>query len=69
MPAQFFLASTTKRRMPVPLYWMVDGDRREVEVWTPGATVPEIAREELVWYPAGAGAPFRLGVGNLFRPI
>lgn len=33
----------------VPQYWIVDGDQRLVEVWTPDATEPGIVRDRLVW--------------------
>ncbi len=47
----------TKRRLyqeqRIPLYWIVDIDRRQVEVWTPEAHFPVIEREQLVWrHPA-----------------
>jgi Uma2 family endonuclease len=63
----------TKRRRyqeaGVPLYWIVDGDERQVEVWTPGDAFPRIERDRLVWQPEGAGSPFTLGREELFRPI
>ena len=37
----------------IPQYWIVDGDQRQVEVWTPDARAPIIEREQLVWrHPA-----------------
>lgn len=37
----------------IPKYWIVDGDQRHVEVWTPDAQAPIIERERLVWrHPA-----------------
>ena len=33
----------------IPQYWIVDGDQQQVEVWTPDALAPDIARERLVW--------------------
>jgi Uma2 family endonuclease len=63
----------TKRRRyqeaGVPLYWIVDGDERQVEVWTPGDAFPRIERDRLIWQPEGAGAPFTLTLQELFRPI
>ena len=53
----------------VPLYWIVDGDEERVEVWTPGAELPAIEAERLVWSPAGAGQPFTLELAELFRPV
>jgi len=63
----------TKRRRyqeaGVPLYWVVDGDARTVEVWTPTTEFPHIERERLHWSPAGAARPFTLELEGLFRPI
>ena len=37
----------------VPQYWIVDGDQRHVEVWTPDAQAPVVECERLVWrHPA-----------------
>jgi Uma2 family endonuclease len=71
-------ASTRADRFPkrrlyqdggVPVYWIVDGDERVVEVWTPETAMPRLERERLVWHPAEAPEPFTLGLGDLFRPI
>ena len=63
----------TKRRLyqerRVPVYWVLDGDDRSVEVWTPDGDAPVIERERLVWHPASAARPFTLNLGELFRPI
>ncbi|MDQ3698484.1 MAG: Uma2 family endonuclease [Gemmatimonadota bacterium] len=63
----------TKRRVyqaqGVPLYWLVDGDRHEVEVWTPEATFPAVERERLMWRPEGAHEAFTLELAALFRPV
>ncbi len=63
----------TKRRLyqerGIPAYWVVDGDQRVVEVWTPDARLPTVERERVVWHPAGAGTPFTLELQELFRPI
>ena len=63
----------TKRRLyqeqHVPLFWVVDGDERVVEVWTPGAPFPQMERGRLAWHPAGASAPFTLALLQLFQPI
>jgi Uma2 family endonuclease len=53
----------------VPAYWVVDGDERVVEVWTPDATFPLIERDRLTWLPAGAAEPFTCELEELFRPI
>lgn len=63
----------TKRRRyqeaGVALYWIVDGEARQVEVWTPTESFPRIERERLVWEPAGAGEPFSLELAELFGPV
>jgi Uma2 family endonuclease len=63
----------TKRRLyqeqGVPLYWLVDGDARSVDVWRPEDRLPTIERERLVWHPAGATAPFQLDVVEFFKAI
>jgi Uma2 family endonuclease len=63
----------TKRRLyqevGVPAYWVVDGDRYEVEVWTPDGMFPATAREHVSWLPEGAAEEFVLELGELFRPI
>ena len=63
----------TKRRRyqeaGVPLYWIVDGDARQVEVWAPTDTFPRFERERLVWQPVGAAAAFTLALEDLFRAI
>jgi len=63
----------TKRRRyqeaGVPLYWIVDGDERQVEVWTPEDVFPRIERDRLIWQPEEAGAPFTLSLQELFQAI
>src|SRR5438093_8461055 len=63
----------TKRRLyqeqRIPVYWVVDGDERLVEVWTPEAELPVVERERVIWQPAGAGRAFTLELQDLFRPI
>ena len=53
----------------VPLYWLVDGKERCVEVWTPESGFPVIETHQLVWSPTGAAEPFTLTLEELFRPI
>lgn len=53
----------------VPLYWIVDIDERQIEVWTPDAEFPQLERQRLVWHPAGAVEPFELTLEDLFRPL
>ena len=63
----------TKRRRyqeaGVPLYWIVDGETRQVEVWTPGDALPRIERGRLVWQPERAAGLFTLPLRELFRAI
>ena len=64
-----FLKRVRYREAGVPLYWVVDGDERSVEVWTPEDDFPAVEREQLVWHPPGAREPFRLSLEELFRPV
>ena len=63
----------TKRRRyqeaGVPLYWIVDGDARQVEVWTPEDVSPRIERDRLTWKLAGVDRGFMLALKKLFQPI
>jgi Uma2 family endonuclease len=63
----------TKRRRyqeaRVPLYWIVDGEARQVEIWTLEDVFPRIERDRLIWQPDGSGAPFTLSLQELFRVI
>jgi Uma2 family endonuclease len=72
-PASVRADRFTKRRRyqeaGVGLYWVVDGDARAVEVWTPEAQFPFMERVRLVWHPAGAATAFTLELAELFRPI
>jgi Uma2 family endonuclease len=64
-----FLKRVRYREAGVPLYWLVDGDQRTVEIWTPSDDFPTIEREQLVWHPLGVRDPFRLSLEELFRPV
>ena len=64
-----FLKRRRYQKAGVPLYWIVDGDVHQVEVWTPDVHFPTIERERLVWHPTGATQPFTLELAELFRPI
>ncbi|MBA3559281.1 MAG: Uma2 family endonuclease [Gemmatimonadaceae bacterium] len=63
----------TKRRRyqeaRVPLYWVVDGDAKLVEVWTPDTQFPTTESRSLVWEPSGASQRFQLNLDELFRPV
>jgi Uma2 family endonuclease len=64
-----FLKRLRYREAGVPLYWVVDGDERAVEVWTPADDFPVVERERLEWRPVWAAEPFRLSLEDLFRPV
>jgi Uma2 family endonuclease len=64
-----FLKRLRYREAGVPLYWVVDGDERVVEVWTPADDFPAIERDRLVWRPAVVAEPFTLPLEELFRPL
>jgi len=63
----------TKRRlyqeMGIPLYWLVDGDARMVEVWTPDTAFPAVQHETIRWHPAGATEPLVIDLRELFRDV
>ena len=63
----------TKRRLyqevEIPNYWIVNPDRRLVELWTPDRELPDIERGEVMWHPAGAAQAFAINLDDLFRPI
>jgi Uma2 family endonuclease len=53
----------------VPLYWIVDGDERRAEIWTPADSFPVFEEERLLWQPEGAAEPFEMTLEELFRPV
>jgi Uma2 family endonuclease len=63
----------TKRRLyqeaGIPQYWIVDSDRRVVEVWTPESQFPATEHGRIVWQPEGASEEFTLELEELFKPI
>jgi Uma2 family endonuclease len=67
--ADRFVKRIRYREAGVPVYWVVDGDERMVEVWTPSDDFPVIERERLIWQPTGAGTAFTLFLEELFRPL
>ena len=64
-----FLKRLRYREAGVPLYWVVDGEERSVEIWTPADDFPVIERERVAWHPSGAHAPLTLRLEELFRPL
>ncbi len=53
----------------VPVYWVVDLDARQVEVWQPGADLPEVVRDRLVWQPDPGVAPLAINLPDYFREV
>ena len=53
----------------VPQYWIIDGDARTAEVWTPEADFPTLERERLVWRAEEGAEPFTVELAELFRPL
>jgi len=64
-----FLKRLRYREAGVPLYWVVDGDERSVEVWTPSDDFPVLERERLVWHLPAARERFEVSLEELFRPL
>ncbi len=62
---------TIKRRLyqeqRIPHYWIVDIEQRQVEIWTPDATVPIIERERLTWRHPAATSDCVVDMPELFR--
>jgi len=64
-----FLKRLRYREVCVPFYWVVDGESRTVEVWTPEVDFPAVEQEQLVWRPSNTVEPFVLSLESLFRPV
>jgi Uma2 family endonuclease len=47
--------------------WLVDTERRLVEVWAPDATFPVIETEQLSWQPSEATVALTIPLADLFR--
>src|SRR5947207_2279650 len=69
LPADRFTKRRLYQERSVPTYLVVDGDARQVEVWTPEAEFPVLERERLMWLPTGAERTFTLELNELFRAI
>jgi Uma2 family endonuclease len=63
----------TKRRLyqevRIPLYWVVDADAHQVEVWNPTVRFPALEQERVVWTPPGAREECRIELAELFKPL
>ncbi len=63
----------TKRRLyqeaGVPLYWVLNPEAGQAEVWRPDSTFPEPVVEALTWIPKGASSGFHLLLEELFRSL
>ena len=63
----------TKRRLyqdvGLPVYWIVDPDAKQVEVWTPNDVQPATQRDRVVWSPPGAEKPLTIKLPELFKAI
>jgi Uma2 family endonuclease len=63
----------TKRRLyqevGIPIYWIVDPERRLVEEWTPDLKFPQVRDVGVVWDPPQSSEPFSVDLIDLFRPI
>ena len=55
------------QRQGVEMLWLIDIDRRFVEVWTPDALFPVVETERVSWQPAGAESPLVIEIGELLR--
>ncbi len=51
----------------IPVYWIMDADERQVEVWTPAGAFPSFERAQVVWHPTESLEPFVLSLAELFR--
>ncbi len=71
------LSDTTRRRdrvekralyrdLPIPDYWIVDGERRIVRVARPGAEDVDVSTV-LAWHPMGIPEPLVIDLGDYFR--
>ena len=51
----------------VAIIWLVDPDRRLVEVWTPDAHFPVVETERVSWHPADTTEPLVIDIAALLR--
>jgi Uma2 family endonuclease len=67
--ADRFTKRAEYQRRGVPVYWIVDPDEQQVEVWTPADTFPHFERSRLTWHPPGAASLWTLELSRLFEPL
>lgn len=53
----------------IPQYWIVDGTRGSVEVWTPDASEPTVERQALRWRHPALGEDCLVDLGTVFRGL
>ncbi len=46
--------------------WLVDSERRLIEVWTPDTPFPTVETESVDWHPSGAPVPLTIALADLF---
>jgi Uma2 family endonuclease len=54
------------QRQGVSVVWLVDLDRRVVEVWPPDALFPTVETERLTWQPSASAEPLVIELTTLF---
>lgn len=55
------------QRQGVEAIWLVDPERRLVEVWAPGTSQPRVEREQVVWRVEGLDVPVAVDLRKLFE--
>jgi len=53
----------------VPAYWIVDPDKKLVEIWTPNDTQPTVQQDRVVWAQSAADEPLAIELPTLFREL
>ena len=53
----------------VSTVWLMDADRRAVEVWTPESLFPVVETVRVSWHPVGAAEPFVIELAELFAEL
>jgi Uma2 family endonuclease len=50
----------------VPTLWLVDGEKKYVEVWTPEALFPQVETARLTWRPDERAPAFEIDLAQIF---